>query len=302
MEGKAMGNKEGKGKKIALGVALAGIGVAGTAQGAVYIAPPDVDQYKQKTDQSFYDLYQNPNSPMNVNPRAKRYLNNFSTDQKALEGYVLPSLRGGVIQGAHIPPGAKATVVIAGVPFMVETDQNGKVRIRTRGLASGAQVKKATLQGFAEVSKKTGKTRCTSWGKYGCTQQNFTKRDIYFNAVSGDYIVRDYEVKQNRACGKFGGKYATCKPWNNEQFVKLINVQKGTIDLARVLKEGRTFRVAGDNFVKAYAFVDEQTLVSGLRAKDEYGKYSVGHGKYGNQRPGGAHGKYGNQGRGGKYS
>ena len=44
-------------KLTVLGLSLAGIALA-----EVYIVPPDIDRYKQKTDQVFYDMYQNPNS------------------------------------------------------------------------------------------------------------------------------------------------------------------------------------------------------------------------------------------------
>lgn len=247
-------------KKIALGVALAGIGVAGTAQGAVYIAPPDVDQYKQKTDQSFYDLYQNPNSPMNVNPQAKRYLNNFSTDQKALEGYVLPSLRGAFIQGAHIPRG-EATVVIAGVPFYLRTGDNGEIFVQRRG---GPFRAKRGLSGFAEVSKPLGKPKCVSGGKFGCTEKRLKQRDIYFNAVSGDYLVRDSELRQTRSCGKYG-----CSGWSIPSFVRLLDVKKGNVPIATAIKEGR-YVVSEDREIRASGRVLRDVLKVGHRGRGKW--------------------------------
>jgi len=43
-------------------LSVLGLPLAGLAFAEVYIVPPDIDRYKQKTDQVFYDMYQNPNS------------------------------------------------------------------------------------------------------------------------------------------------------------------------------------------------------------------------------------------------
>lgn len=280
-------------KKIALGTLMIGIGIAGTAQGAVYIAPPDIDQYKQKTDQSFYDLYQNPNGPLKVNPNATPYLNQFSTDQRPLKGYVLPSVRGGVVQGAHLPPNTKALVNIAGVTFEVRVGNDGQVSLRRVGGNGKAVIR----NGFAEVEETLG-TSCASSGKYGCTTQDLRKRTIYFNAVSGDYMVREYTTRQDRSCGKYG-----CSDWGAERFVALTNVDKGTIDMATVLKKGRYHQVASGTkgFVTAYAKLDEESLIKGLNAvgetkRDGYGKYGTTGGTPGYSNP-----SYGNSKQNGKF-
>lgn len=255
-------------KKIALGTLMVGIGVAGTAQGAVYIAPPDIDQYKQKTDQSFYDLYQNPNAPLNVNPNAKPYLDNFSTDQKPLQGYVLPSVKGATVQGAHLPPNTKAVINIAGMSFETVVSADGRVNLRSLGGTGKAVVR----NGFAEVEQTLG-TSCASSGKYGCTTQNVRKRSIYFNAVSGDYMVREYTTRQDRSCGKYG-----CSGWGGERFVALNNIDKGTVDMVSILKQGRYHRITSGTkgFVSAQAQLDEESLIRGLGEIKHNGKRSGG--------------------------
>lgn len=61
-----------------------GLGLAGVALAEVYVVDPSIDQYKQKTDQSFYDMYQNPQSIIAQAMQGRNWFNfnAISTDQR----------------------------------------------------------------------------------------------------------------------------------------------------------------------------------------------------------------------------
>ena len=70
-------------KIVSLGLA----GLTGVALGEVYIVDPSIDQYKQKTDQAFYDLYQNTRNIVSKGIRKENEgvvhkFDSVSTDQR----------------------------------------------------------------------------------------------------------------------------------------------------------------------------------------------------------------------------
>lgn len=260
-----------KRKKIVLGVLPAVLGMTGATHGAIYIAPPDIDQYKQKTDQAFYDLYQNQNSLFQINPKARPYLNTVPTDQRVLEGYVLPTVKGNVIQGSHLPPNARAILQIRDdainkiVNVELRTTESGILQVRLRGFpnpcgySNGPSRTSWCPQPFVEVKGVTIKRWCASGGKYGCTTERRLKKDYYFSATSGDYIERLYVVQASRGCGKYG-----CDRWGTERFVRLVDVQRRTVNLAKILKEGGIHRIEG---IIAVPVVTEDDVTRGTHRR-----------------------------------
>lgn len=199
--------------------------LAGAAKAGVYIVPPDIDQYKQKTDQTFYDMYQNQNSAIgkSVNPNAKPFLDSVNTGQRMVEGYTIPKVKGISIQGTTITSGTTLNLSLAGKRFQVKYTEDG---VFVRPIDGGLRVKGSLVQ-----KEDIGRTWCYMGGKYGCTVQRGVATDYSLNVVDGVVDVATVLKERTRSCGKWG-----CSGWSGFRDVQVISNKKDTVNLLALAK------------------------------------------------------------------
>ena len=226
---------------VALGI------LAGGAKAGVYIVPPDIDQYKQKTDQTFYDMYQNKNSVIgkSVNPNAKPFLDSVNTGQRMMEGYTVPKIKNISVQGTGITSGTTLNLVLAGKRFTVQYTDDG---VKITPIDSGLRVKGALVQ-----REEIGRTWCHTGGKYGCTVQRAVATDYTFNVVDGVIDVSNVVKERSRSCGKWG-----CGGWSGFRDVQVISSKKDTVNLLALVK-GQTYKDIA-NSVRAYVRTSERDI------------------------------------------
>ena len=222
-------------------------GITGTtiANGAVYIAPADIDTYKQKTDQSFYDMYQNPNSPIakGANPTLKGLVNNVKTGNKIAVGNTIGKIIQGSVQGAPIKIGTTARGYIKGIGTLTfQVDGQGNVKLygpyttsdHTKALREGDKAIPVSTRCVKKKSYPFGKvtrTACVLYErqaieeKFDVTSGTFTQRKV---------IQRATQTCQTHRTGKYQG-YITCKkqPYDTTQ---VLNIKTQSVNIADTLK------------------------------------------------------------------
>ncbi len=242
-------------KKLGATALVASAVMVGSAQSAVYIAPSDIDQYKQKTDQTFFDMYQNRNSAIgkSVNPNAKLFFASIGTGQRMAEGYTVPVIKQPVSQGRTFLEGTQLRVTFAGKPLTIIYTSDG---VRLKG--TGIQVK-----GSSAIVQQKGKSYITSRGKYGATGMKALMTEYVFDTSTGVVSRLDYWQFYSRNCGKWG-----CSAWVPRNRA-IQNYDKKIIDLIALAK-GRTTQDVVSSLT-AYKVVDETQL---LRYQRDYRRKS----------------------------
>ncbi len=285
----AFGTKHKRKRTIAtlVGGAVAGMAGMGTALAGTYIVPTDIDQYKQKTDQTYYDLYKNPNS---THGKLKKKLSGNREVQK-LQSIGTPNVistnnplvkksADATAGGVTVADGTAVRVNIAGKRFTIKYTSDG---IQIYGNSRYIKGKNIVIEGDDAIPQ--GGTRCVSGGKYGCELRERTVAEIYFNPVSGLVTQNIEKQRKSYKCGKYG-----CSPTSGWRDVALVKSSQYSIDLARVALKGQTQRVG---LVSASPNTTDLNALQGKYGSIYYGDNGGG-GKYGygsNYR--GSAGKYG---------
>ena len=230
------------------------VGMAVTSYSAVYIAPADIDSYKQKTDQSFYDLYQNPNSPIakGVNPALKNFTNNISTKNKIAIGDTIIKVTQGVVQGEMIKNNTQTYANIPGLGrYLFKVDNYGNVLIY--GKYATPDHKQVIKEG--SYAKQVGIVRCIKrsvyrFSKYAsaskCDEYERNAIEKNFNVLTGVYVQRLVEQKAPASCHCYStGKYSGVCKCNPKTFntTNTIKTMTQSINIADVLKN-KQFMVA----------------------------------------------------------
>ena len=226
-------------------IAFAGITSATIAQGAVYIAPADIDTYKQKTDQNFYDMYQNPNSPIakGANPTLKSLVNNVKTGNKIAYGNTIGKVIQGSVQGTPIKVGTTARGYITGIGTLTfQVDDKGNVKLY--GPYTTSDHTKAIRENEQAVPISTKCVKSHTWGfgkvsRTACILYERQAIEEIFDINNGSFIQRKVKqlAKQNcqsQRTGKYTGT-VTCrrKPFETTQTYKITNQ---SVNVADVLK------------------------------------------------------------------
>jgi len=284
-------------KKKAIRLTVAGfmgtVGASAIAQGATYIVPPDIDQYKQKTDQTYQDMYQNENSALGKTVRkadtgkysqASRLRSIATPNAIVRNSTVLVKSTQANIQGVAVPEGTKLRIYINGRPFVV-TYRGDSVPV----ISGDRKYIRGNVIAFdGSYTKPIGGITCTHSGKYGCDTQERRVENDYLNVVTGEYTK--VITKQRRSCSNYG-KYG-CGSWNSWKDDGIISIQKQVVDLASPAINGRSVFL-GD--VRVYGIRSEKDILEGKEGNN----YWWGDGGYDYDQP--PHGKYGN-GHHGKYA
>lgn len=225
---------------------FAGITSATIAQGAVYIVPADIDQYKQKTDQTFYDMYQNPNSPIakGANPALKALISNVKTGNKFAYGNTIGKVIQGSVQGTPIKVGTTARGYVQGIGTLTfQVDDQGNVKVY--GPYTNSNHTEAIREGNNAIpisSTRCLKTQTYNFGKVSRTACTLYQREAVeevFNAINGNFTQRKVLQNATQTCqphrtGKYTG-YITC---NRRGFntVNVLSVKNQNINIANILK------------------------------------------------------------------
>lgn len=279
----AFGTKH-KRRKLAtiVGGTVAGLTSVGTAFAGTYIVPTDIDQYKQKTDQTYYDLYKNPNSThgklknklrgdRNVNRLESIGTPNVITTNNPLVKKSADATAGGVT----LADGTAVRVSIAGRTFTIKYTSDG---IRIYGNSRYIKGNNIVFEGNDAIPQ--GRVTCVNSGKYGCELRERTATEIYFNPVSGLVTQNIERQRQHFNCGKYG-----CSATSGWQDVALVKSSQYSIDIAKVALKGNAQRTG------LVSVSPNTTDLSALQGKygaityndggnGKYG-YSSGNGKYG---------------------
>ena len=263
-------------KKLGTATLIAtGVLVGGGAKAGVYIVPSDIDQFKQKTDQTFYDMYQNQNSAIgkSVNPNAKYITDSVNTSQRVMEGYTIPKVKGVATQGTAITSGATLDLSLIGKRFRVVYTDDGVKVIR---FSNDLDVKGSLVK-----AKSHSNIRCVSSGKYGCTKQSAIGYDYTLDVTTGVVTATKAKEQRTRSCGKWG-----CSQWSDFYSTDVVSSGQTVVNLLELAKGKRWFDVAQG--VVAFRKVDEMDIIRGKRI-DRHGNVVVGNVDY---RPS-HNGKYG---------
>jgi len=213
---------------LILGGTLIGlVGTAKKAEAVVYIGDPSLDVYKQKTDQTFYDVYQNPESALGGQVQsveeAADFFNSIPTSNRIAEGNYLNRVRQGTVEGGQLPEGSWAWITVFGKKYKIVATSNG-------------------IQILDENEKPVDKPPeelelPTQWKQLSATVREGTGRKGVFIPATGDYYEYTVKVRQTRpswVCGK-----SVCYgEWGNTQIVDVLNVQTKHYNLANAILQG----------------------------------------------------------------
>jgi len=213
-------------KKVALGLTLVG----GIASATVYVVPPDIDQYKQKTDQAYTDLYKNEQSPIanGITADDLQKLNAIGTPNAVLQrGANIKKALSATVQGTTVADGTHLRLNLAG-NYIDLVAQNGVWEVAS---CSGSWQCK-TLGTWVKMERDYGQ-RCVSSSKYGCTKEGKNEQQVFLNGATGELKMVDQYLERTRGCSKYG-----CGSWSDWRLVKTNRYQEGAINLQRAIKDG----------------------------------------------------------------
>jgi hypothetical protein len=214
------------------GKILTGVGVSilmgGFANATVYVVPPDIDQYKQKTDEAYLDLYKNPQSPIRrgITKDDLDKLGSLATPNAIIkEGADIKKTADAVVQGKTVADGTELSLNIGGTSVRLKAE-NGAWRIED---CSGNSC--TWLGTWLKIEEPLGDWKCTSNGKYGCTKQVKPIKDVFVNTFTGEVKVVEQTKERFYSCGKYG-----CSLSGEDTKTDYYN--EGAIDLQRAITDG----------------------------------------------------------------
>jgi hypothetical protein len=208
------------------GIVLSAVATA-MLSGAVYIVPADIDGYKAKSDQTFYDMYQNDESVIanGVSGQMQTITSNVDTSSKMATGDTINRVGQTNIAGTPVKGGTSGSFTLAGKTYKVDIDKDGTPSL-TGYLADGNG--HILYKGKDAVDARSN--NCASSGKYGCTVRTRVASEIYFDLPTGTLSTNTVSQKRNYSCGKYG-----CNPANNWYTTNTTHVDKKQLGLAELL-------------------------------------------------------------------
>ena len=220
----------------------------------IYIAPPDIDQYKQKTDQSFYDLYQNKNSVIaeGKNKQLDSYVNNIQTNNKLFTGNTLVQVAQANLQGKNFKANISGMIRVFGKNFKINIDELGNVHLIPNNSAD-----KKYIQGNSIVSM-TGpnaiplsSAKCIHHKKVNYGKSTYTVCDTYsrtadeatFDVVTGketENIVTQTTNGQYYFTSPGKSTYVHYSPQNNHwQTTETKVIKTNFVNIDNALKNNK---------------------------------------------------------------
>ena len=219
------------------GILLSAI-VTSALSGAVYIVPADIDQYKQKTDQSFYDMYQNGDSVIanGASSQLKTYTNSFDTSSKIATGATINRVGQTNVAGVPVKGGTKGSFVLSGHRYNISIAKNGEPSL-TGYLADGKG--HIVIKGAQAVNPRG--THTVSSGKYSRVDERYAD-EVFFDLPTGTLTKTTVSQQANfKNDGKYG--WVAQGGWNT---TGMTHISRTQIGIANLLKSnditGRTFK------------------------------------------------------------
>ncbi|GEM_PF-2192524 len=193
--------------------------------GETYIVPPDIDLYKAKTDQTFFDLYQNPKSVFSKSVLGANF-QAIATSGKLTNSTTILKVKQANTQGMAIMEGTSVDVTAGNIHVRLSANREGELSITP---LSGEQV-----VGDWVIKTTYGSPWCSASSKYGCTTEKRLGNRELLNAVTGEYRAYSFEETRSRSCSKYGcGSYGDWKFAGNVKLVK-----QAIIDLKSAIVKG----------------------------------------------------------------
>ena len=195
--------------------------------GAVYVVPSDIDNYKAKTDQSFYDMYQNNDSVIanGVNSAIKGQLGNMDTSGKLATGSTINRVGQASVAGSPVKGGTTGGFTLYEKRYNVTIDKQGNTTLSGYGADGKARVMIKDDKALSPRGK-----HCTATGKYGCSTYARTANEVYFDLPTGTLSTSIVSQTRNYACGKYG-----CNPTNNWHTTNVVKLDRQKVDILDIL-------------------------------------------------------------------
>jgi len=229
-------------RKLTSAVVISTIASA-TLMGSIYIVPTNISNYEKKTDQSFYDLYQNSNSVIanGLSSTVKKRLQYMSTSAKIVTGDTINRVGQASIAGSPVKGGTTGSFTLAGHTYTVSVDKQGNTSLQGYGSDGSSRVilKNAVTSG----------QHCVSGGKYGCTQLSRGAQNLYFDLATGTLTTTNVSESASRSCGKYG---CSTGNWN---VTSVNNITRRKIGIRSILQH-KTIATTKFSFTPANAISD----------------------------------------------
>jgi len=224
-----------------------------------YIVPPDIDLYKAKTDQAFYDLYQNPKSVLSKSVMGVDF-GAIATPSKLSNSTNILKVKQANTQGMSIMEGTSVDISVGNIRVRLYANKKGELELVP---LSGEQV-----TGDWVVKTTYGKSWCASSSKYGCTTEKRLGNKELLNAVTGEYRVYSFEETRSRSCSKYG-----CSSFGNWKFAGNVKLVKhAVLDLKGIVKNGRgSFSALGDVSTYYKPIITETQIEEHIHSGGKYG-------------------------------
>jgi len=238
-----------KSNKIATGVLVSAV-TSMTLAGAVYIVPNDIDSYKTKTDQSFYDMYQNKNSVIanGANSQLTTLTDNVDTSNRIASGSTLNRVGQTNVAGVPVKGGTKGSFTLNGKTYNISIEKDGDPSL-TGYLADGKG--HISLKGNNAINARG--YGIASAGKYSMVKSRVVD-EVYFDLPTGTLTTTASRQERSYV---LQGKYGWA-PTNNWHTTSIININKKQLGIDELLTNKE---IKSRSFV-AYADSAQSTVPS----------------------------------------
>jgi len=209
------------------------VGIVGSANAVVYIGDPSIDTYKQKTDQTFYDMYQNKESALGGqvqgNPQAKEFFNSIPTGNHIAEGKYLDRVKQGTLSGGQVPAGTQVWIKVFGRDYRLVATENGvQLYDRWGRLVRSVEAWQIDHRRWHYIPHhyRCGKSTCTEY-----TERRTTAVKGILVPSTGTLYEYVIDIKETRPRGK---PWA----WSPPQPLAVKDVRQKRINLAEAIMRG----------------------------------------------------------------
>lgn len=215
-----------KNNKVITSIILSSV-ASMSLMGTVYVVPADIDNYKAKTDQTFYDMYQNSNSVIanGVDPQLRSQLQNMDTSDKLATGSTINRVGQASVAGSPVKGGTTGGFTLLGHHYNVAVNKQGDTTLN----GYCADGKSRIIIKGGNALNPSG-TRCIASGKYGCSSYARTAEDAYFDLPTGTLSTSVVNQSRDYSCGKYG-----CHPTNNWHTTNVVRLDRQKVNILDIL-------------------------------------------------------------------
>lgn len=233
--------------KIVTSIVLSSV-ASMSLMGAVYVVPSDIDNYKAKTDQSFYDMYQNNDSVIanGVDDELKNKLSNIDTSGRVATGSTINRVGQASVAGSPIKGGTVGGFRLNGRKYDVTIDKKGNTTLSGYGADGKSRI---IITGKQAVNPRG--LRCKVEGKFGCNVFERTADEIYFDLPTGTLSTNTVQQASSATYATYNGKYVS-RPTGNWHTINIVKIDKKKLDILDILNNKetttRTYTLVGNEY------------------------------------------------------